>query len=58
MPPVSDKTFLFPSLTDFTQYDKCLDPSMLRPMAYFRSFSLLSVFQYIELHFSMDGHFG
>ena len=65
IPPVSDKTFLFPSLTDFTQYDKSLGPSMLQPMVNFRSFWWLSVFQCTEdtvclifLHFSMDGHFG
>ena len=62
IPPVSDKTFLFPSLTDFTQYDKSLGPSMLQPMVNFRSFWWLSVFQYIDgpvtLYFSIDEHFG
>ena len=48
IPPVSDKTFLFPSLADFTQYDESLGPSTLRPAAYFRSFWWLRVFQCIE----------
>ena len=50
--------FLFPSLIDYTQYNKSLSPSMLLQVALFGAFYCWVIFHIFFIHSSVNGHLG